>query len=47
VGLKVCCPGTTAVIRAVKPTAASTMGMKANLDVDPEKGATEKVGQKM
>jgi len=36
------------VIRAVKPTAASTMGMKANLDVDdPEKGATEKVAQKM
>jgi hypothetical protein len=48
VGLKVFCPGTAAVIRVVKPTAASTMGMKANLDVDdPEKDATEKVAQKV
>jgi len=44
VGLKVFSPGTAAVIRVVKPTAATpTMG-KANLDVDdPEKDATEKV----
>jgi Calpain family cysteine protease len=46
VGLKVFSPGTAAVIRVVKPTAASPAVGKANLDVDdPEKDATEKVAK--